>query len=57
MLGVEMKIDLTPDELNLLLSAVGLTLNILQDTSARQQLEKLQTKLMAARDGVGSSKA
>mgnify|MGYP001616293480 CR=1 FL=1 len=46
-----MKVNLSQDELNLLLSSIGLALNVLNDQTARQQLEALQTKLMAVRDG------
>ena len=42
-------VDLTPDEINLLLSSIGMVLNIMADPAAREQLLALQAKLMAAR--------
>ena len=42
-------IPVSMDELNLLLSTIGLALNIVTDDSARQALLALQTKLMAIR--------
>jgi hypothetical protein len=43
-------IQLSQDEINLLLSSVGIALNVVLDTMPREQLLTLQTKLMAARD-------
>jgi hypothetical protein len=42
-----MNINLSKDEISLLLSSIGLSLNILHDATARERLEALQTKLMA----------
>jgi hypothetical protein len=42
-------VDFSPDEINLLLSSIGMVLNIVTDPAARQQLLALQAKLMAAR--------
>jgi len=46
--------DLTEDDLNLLLGAVGMALNLVHpdDTGSRNRLIALQDKLMAMRDGV-----
>ena len=46
-----MTVELSTDELNLILSAVGVSLNIVQDSKARDQLLALQSYLMAIRDG------
>ncbi len=45
-----MKVNLSPDELNLLLSSLGLSLNYVSDPKARAELDALQTKLMEIRD-------
>lgn len=42
-------IPVSLDELNLLLSAIGLALNIVNDDQGRQALLALQTKLMTIR--------
>ncbi len=44
-----MQVELTVPELNLILSAIGLALNYVQDTEARDKLLDLQTKLMELR--------
>ena len=41
-----MKVNLTPSELELILSSIGLALNALQDGQGREQLLALQEKLM-----------
>jgi hypothetical protein len=44
-------VKLSQDEINLLLSSIGLVLNLMSDPNARHQLEALQTKLTALRYG------
>jgi hypothetical protein len=44
-------VDLTKDEINLMLTCVGIALTIVLDTMPREQLLALQDKLMKARDG------
>jgi hypothetical protein len=41
-----MKVDLTPSEIELILSSIGLALNVVKDTQARTLLLALQEKLM-----------
>ncbi len=42
---------LTRDELNLILTCIGIVLNIVTEDDQRSKLEALQTKLMNERDG------
>jgi hypothetical protein len=43
-------VKLTTNEMNLILSSLGLTLNIVQDEQARSELEALQAKFVMIRD-------
>ncbi len=48
-------VELRDDEINLLLTSVGVMLNVeSSDATARRQLEALQSKLMGARDAAVS---
>ncbi len=42
---------LTQEELNLVLSCIGIVLNLATENEQRVKLEALQTKLMNERDG------
>lgn len=42
-----MNVSLSKDEINLILSSVGVVLNIVTDQKARTQLLELQAKLLA----------
>ena len=44
-----MSVELSRDEINTILSAIGLALSVITDPEARKQLEELQTKLMDVR--------
>jgi hypothetical protein len=43
-------VELNKDEINLILSAVGLSLNIIKDEQSRSELEALLSKFMLLRD-------